>query len=445
MKRQSTSEKAALFTYFLVLIGVGTILLALPVSWKGTVRLSLLDASFTSVSAVCVTGLITVDTALYSRFGQTVILLLIQFGGWGILTFTTMFFVANRSKRISFRNLSMVRKYYLDSIEFQAHHILRNIILMSLSVELVGALLLWLRLRSADPGSTFFTALFHAVSAFCNAGFSLYSDSLSRFGSDPYLLILIMVLIVLGGLGFLVINDLLLYLRKKKRSLALHTKLVLAATVILILIGTGAYLLIERARAFRSFSAGKSLLNALFQSVTTRTAGFNVVDQGVLSNPSKVLTMLLMFIGGSPASIAGGIKTTTFAIVMLAIFKEIDWQGRIRIANRVLPSAIVTKSMLFLGKAAGILLLSVFLLSVTEMLHASGAGFAFLDIVFESFSAFGTVGLSTGITEQLSRAGKIIVIATMFAGRVGLISLSIPLFKEQHREIEYPEEEVLIG
>ncbi|MBL7006824.1 MAG: potassium transporter [Spirochaetia bacterium] len=444
-KRQSTSERIVLFSYFLVLIGLGTFLLYLPAAWNGPARLRFVDSFFTAVSAVCVTGLVTVDTALYSLFGKIIILLLIQFGGLGILTFTTMFFVSVKNRKVSLRNLQTVRNYYLDSIEFQAHNILRNILIMTAVLELTGSLLLWFRFRTTVPEASFFTALFHSVSAFCNAGFSLFPDSLEGYSSDPYLLIVIMLLVISGGLGFLIFNDIILVGRKKKKRYALHTRIVLISTAILILSGTIGFLLMENNGTLKEMTGFSKLINALFQSVTPRTAGFNTVSQGALKNSSKVLTMIFMFIGGSPASIAGGIKTTTFAIVFLTLLKEIDWQGRIRIRDRVLPQKTVTKAILFMGKAVIFLAVSVFLLTLTETNGAGNNGSEFMPIVFESFSAFGTVGLSTGITSSLSTVGKFVIICTMFAGRVGLISLSIPLLKEHNEEIEYPEEEVLIG
>lgn len=433
-----------LFSYFLLVIGIGVILLSLPVAWAGEGRLSFIDALFTSVSAVCVTGLITVDTASYSLFGKVVIMLLIQFGGLGILTFTTVIFLsATRTKKVSLRNLQMVKSFYLDSIEFKAHHILKNILLLTFSIELLGALLLYLRFRSSVEVLSWFYALFTSVSAFCNAGFSLFSDSLAGYATDPFLLSVVMLLLVTGGLGFLIFNDIYRLLRREKKHLSLHTKIVLITTGGLILSSTLLYFLLEGSNSLEGMSLSHKLVNALFQAVTPRTAGFNVIDQASLSAPSKVLTILLMFIGGSPASIAGGIKTTTFAIVLLAILKEPDCNGRLKLGNRMVSQSLVNKAMLFLGKAVGILVVSIFLLTLTQM--RAGSQLSFFSLLFEAVSAFGTVGLSTGVTAGLSSSGKLIIIATMFAGRVGLISLTIPLFKEREDAIDYPEEEVLVG
>jgi len=299
MIRQRTSERAALFGYFLTLTAVGTLLLYLPAAWNGTTRLGLLDALFTSVSSVCVTGLITVDTALYSPFGKGVILFLIQFGGLGILTFTTMFFVSVRDRKVSLRDMKMVKKYYLESIEFQAHHILRNILVLTFSVEAAGAFLLWLRFRQTVPeGTALFTAIFHSISAFCNAGFSLFSDSLAGYAADPYILIIIMLLIIIGGLGFLVFNDAANVLLKKKKRFSLHTTIVLTTTLALISIGAVAFYLMEYRNTLAEMGTGRKIVNSLFQSITPRTAGFNTLDQNELTGSSKFLTMILMVIGG---------------------------------------------------------------------------------------------------------------------------------------------------
>lgn len=446
MKHAFGSERVVLFSYFLILILIGTFLLSLPVAWAGSDSLKGIDALFTSVSAVCVTGLITVDTALYSLFGQFIILLLIQFGGLGILTFTTVIFIStNKSKKVSLRNLQTVRNFYLDSIEFKAHHILSNILILTISFELIGTLLLFFKFRSSLSGAeALFYALFHAVSAFCNAGFSLFSDSLNGYASDPVFMIIIMGLIICGGLGFLVYNDIINVVKNEKKRLSLHTHIVLKTTAALLVIGALLFFVLEWSWTGNEMSLLDKIMNAIFQSVTPRTAGFNAVDQNSLSAASKALTIILMFIGGSPASIAGGIKTTTFAIVFLAIIKGADSNGRIRLGDRAIPSSIVSRGMLFLGKAVTLLISSIFLLTITEM--GKGSATSFFSIVFESVSAFGTVGLSTGLTPLLSLAGKYIIIVTMFAGRVGIISMTIQLFKEHDENIvDYPEEEVLIG
>ncbi len=232
-------------------------------------------------------------------------------------------------------------------------------------------------------------------------------------------------------------------IRKEKKRLSLHTFLVLRVTLILIITGTVLVAVLESQGVLRGLGPVDFLVNSLFQAVTPRTAGFNAVDEGMLSASSKALTIILMFIGGSPASIAGGIKTTTFAIVMLAVIREVDWKGRLRVKDRMLSSAMVTKAMMFLARAFALLNVSIFLLTITEM--RGNPSIQFFDVMFESVSAFGTVGLSTGLTPHLSSLGKLVIIGTMFAGRVGLMALTIPLFIDREDMIDYPEEEVLIG
>jgi len=445
MHRELASERTVLFSYFIALISVGAVLLYLPSSWSGSGKLSFLDALFTSVSAVCVTGLISVDTALYSFSGKIIIMMLIQFGGLGIITFTTLFFVAPRDRKVSFRNIKMVKNYYLENIEYNANHILRNIFLLTIGMELTGFLILYAAFSRTGVENPGFQAIFHAVSAFCNAGFSLFSDSLEGMQDNPLILFTIAFLIIAGGLGFLVYQDLRAVLwTKSRKRFSLHTKIVLVSTVVLILAGMAGYYVLERQGVFADMDAGTKWIQIFFQSVTTRTAGFNTVPQGDLNGAARFFTLPLMFIGGSPGSIAGGIKTTTACILIIAMFRDINWRGKIRIGDRTIPSQTVTRAMFFFGKAIVLLMVSMFLLSVSE-LSGGGSEFDFSDIMFECFSAFATVGLSTGITGDLSAAGKLIIIMTMFAGRVGLISFSIPLFMEKQDTIDYPEEEVLIG
>ncbi|MCF7954021.1 MAG: potassium transporter, partial [Spirochaetales bacterium] len=373
---------------------------------------------------------------------------LIQFGGLGIITFTTMFFIAPRDRKISFRNISMVKKYYIDSVEHNANHILRNIILLTVLIELIGTLLLYAAFSGAETEleRPLFTALFHAVSAFCNAGFSLFTNSLETYSSNPLILFTIAFLIIAGGIGFLVYQDTArVFISKSKKRFALHTKIAVITSVFLLVFGTLVYYLLERNGVFGEQSEYEKWMNAFFQSVTTRTAGFNAVDQRSMSGASQFFTLPLMFIGGSPGSIAGGIKTTTAFILIAAMFRDINSRGKITIGGRSIPSRIVSRGMLFFGKAMVLLVLSIFLLALTEMGGENPGAVSLTEILFESFSAFGTVGLSLGITGDLTDLGKIVIILTMFAGRVGLISMSIPLFMEKQENIDYPEEEVLIG
>ncbi len=428
------TEKIMLFSFFIILILLGTGLLLLPGMWGGEGRVSVIDALFTSTSAVCVTGLITLDTAQFTFAGKIVIMLLIQFGGLGIISFSTVYLTFPNRKR-SFHSVNIIRKYYLDSVGHDVVVIIRNIVFFTLFFELAGALVLYFSL-----GSDFFTALFHSISAFCNAGFSLFSDNLEGYGNNSAVLVTIMVLVIFGGIGFVVINDIIKFVFKKKH-LSIYSKIMLITTLSLIFFGALGFFFFECNNAFSGFSPGKKILNSIFQSVTPRTAGFNTVPQEILQKESQFLTLPLMFIGGGSGSIAGGIKVSTFAIIIIALFRAKSRRNKIRIGNRNIPVKTMMDAFILAGKA--ILLLSV---SIILLLIAEGNNFKSISIIFECFSAFGTVGLSHGLTPLLGSFGKAVLILTMFSGRVGIISMA--LFNERNFkdvQVQYPEEEVLLG
>ncbi len=416
-------------------------MLLLPVCWAGSGRLAPVDALFTAVSAVCVTGLTTVDTADYSRFGQTVILLLIQTGGLGIITFSTMFMMLPGRRRMSFRARHFVQAYSLPLVEHDPFRMTFYIVTFTLGVELAGALALYpyFRGRVDDP---VFASVFHAVSAFCNAGFSIFRTSLESHRASAYLLLCICALIVCGGLGFLVFVDMVKCVAGWRRTLTFHTRIVLVSTASLIAVGAILFYLFEAGNTMAGLSAGDRLVNALFQSITPRTAGFNAVRQSELAQPSRLLTMLLMLIGGSSGSAAGGIKTTTAFLVLVQLFASRDRYGEIAVFDRKVGSSTLSDALLFAVRALGLLFAGVFLLVVSE----AASGRSFVELAFESFSAFGTVGLSLGVTSQLSAAGKLVIMATMFIGRVGLISLASRDTRPRvARVIDRPQGEVLIG
>lgn len=437
------SEKTILFAYFIVLIFSGSIALSTPTAWAGEEPLSYLDALFTSVSAVCVTGLITVDTAAYTRFGQAVILVLIQTGGLGILTFSTLFLLFP-GNRISFRNRKLIKDYYMESIEYEPRKILRNILLLTFGVEAVGALALYTQFSGIESG--LFVSVFHAVSAFCNAGFSTFSTNLEGWSGNAAVLVPVMLLVVSGGLSFAVIHDLYARVTGATGRLTLHAKIVLGMTSILIAGGFLFFFLAERHGIFEGKPSSFAVLNSLFLSVTPRTAGFNTVPMDGLSLGSKAVNLVLMFVGAAPASIAGGVKVTTFFLILLIIFRGVDENGEIRLVHRRLDARSLSHANMFMLKALFILTAAVIGLTVTEGGRDQGRSADFLAIVFEAVSAFGTVGLSLGLTPFLSDAGKVIIILTMFAGRVGLVSMAIPVpGRQAERLIEYPKGEVMIG
>jgi trk system potassium uptake protein TrkH len=451
MRRLLSSNQFTLLSFFVMVILAGSFLLSRPAAWSGAGRLAYLDALFTSTSAVCVTGLITVDTAAFSRFGKIVILLLIQIGGLGIMSFATLYLTAP-GRRISLVRARIIQDYYVDSVEYRERSIIRNILLFTLATEAVGALVLFIRFSALERGGpaladgALFTAVFHSISAFCNAGFSLFSSNLEAYAKETTILLTIMLLIVAGGIGFVVIQDLLGRLRGRSRTLSLHSRIAIGMTLLLIGAGAAIYYALERRGALAVMELPYRVLNALFQSVTPRTAGFNVLPQARLGAASKAFTLFLMFTGGAPGSIAGGVKVTTMFLVLAVLLRGTSADGSLIIRRRQVEPQTVSRAQIFALRALFLLFVSMLLLCVTE-LSVPGAPWTFLDVVFESFSAFGTVGLSLGITPALSAAGKLIVIATMFAGRVGLITMAIALPRQKNESvrIEYASEKVLVG
>ena len=439
MARSSlTYQKITLFSYFIALIGIGTLLLKIPSAWAGENSLPLSDALFTSVSAVCVTGLITVDTSTFSFFGQIIILLLIQFGGLGIISFTTLI-LTGKKKRLSMAGGSLIKQYSISSVEHREYNIILHILLFTLFIEIFGAILIFFTLQGQVEERLWFSAIFHSVSAFCNGGFSLFNDSLISQNNNPLLLLVLIVLIFSGGIGFVVFRDIYYRFRRKKRRLSLHTKIVLTTTAVLIILPAIAFFILERNGTSQGLTLFNQTINSLFQSVTTRTAGFNAIDQSKLSSGSSLLTMVLMFIGGAPGSIAGGIKVTTFALIMLSLFKGLNNRSEIIVGNRKIPTLTVVKAHKYVIKGISIIVTSFILLSIVENIGLN-------KLLFEVISAFGTVGLSKGVTGDLSLPGKIIIMVTMFVGRVGLVSLVLPLYKTSiDKLVDYPEGEVLIG
>lgn len=440
-------ERLVLYSYFLGLIAAGTVFLSLPLSWgagAGGSRAAFIDAVFTAVSAVCVTGLTTVDTALWSRFGQVVILLLIQAGGLGIVTFGMFYLVMPRA-RISLRDTRMLGSAFTGERMVRPRSVIRSIFITTLVIEGIGAVLLSIAFGRSGRSDAVFSGVFHAVSAFCNAGFSIFSEGLASYRSDPAVSITLMALIILGGIGFMVIRDLLRAGMPGRRCpLLFHTRLMLTATPLFIAAGLLGYLLLDGTDVFSSLPPAQRILAALFQSVTTRTAGFSTVDQAALSAPSRWLTLMLMIIGGGSGSTAGGIKVSTAFILVLVLFRGVSERGDIRFLGRRITPADVSRAAMFFLKAVALLFLSILALGVIE--RPDETGFPPSDIIFESVSALGTVGLSTGITERLSGGGKLVVMATMFMGRVGLFSLVMRTVKERaERMIERPKGEVLIG
>ena len=441
-----SSERLILYSYFIGLILLGTVALSRPMSWGGSdglPRVAVIDAFFTAVSAVCVTGLVTVDTALWSRAGQGIILVLIQAGGLGIITFGMLYLVLPRV-RISLKSTKLLRESFVVEQMPQARHIVGSILGTTLIVEGLGAAFLIFAFRRASTESPVFDGIFHAVSAFCNAGFSLFSNGLIPFRDNVLVNAVLMILIIVGGIGFMVIRDLSRKIREPRKPLMFHTRIMLIAVPLFIVVGWFGYLALDDTGVFAHLPTGERYMAALFQSVTTRTAGFNTVEQSSLSATSRWMTLVLMLIGGGSGSTAGGIKVSTAFILFLVLFRGVNERGDIRLLHRRIPSEDVSRAAMFFLKAVALLFVSILMLGILE--RPGYTEFTTSQIIFECVSALGTVGLSMGITGALSVGGKIVIALTMFAGRVGLFSLVIRYAGDRTETlIEYPKGEVLIG
>jgi len=444
MNRFIKSDTFYLLAFFLIVIAVGVAFLCLPVSWSGTLQrtggLPFIDALFTAVSAVCVTGLATVDTVGFSRFGQVVILLLIQTGGLGIFSFTSLLLIVP-GRRLPFRRLRTIRSFSIEGVEHDPFKIVRNIIVLTVLIESLGAFALYPIFSEKGVPDSGFAALFHSISAFCNAGFSIFPDSMEGFKAEPLVLIVLSILIVTGGIGFIVLQDLAQWIRGKKKNLSFHTKLMLALTAVFIVVGAIFFGLIEGNNAFAGMSPLDRAVNALFQSITPRTAGFNAVPQTMLRQPSRFLTILLMFVGGAPGSIAGGVKIATSYIVLLVMLRQANERGEINAFGRRFSPSTINSAVVYFIKAVFLLISAAVILSIVE--GPRGADFS--QIVFEVTSAFSTVGLSLDLTKALSLPGKLVIIGTMFTGRVGLLAVMFLGGSTNDSHFVYPQADILLG
>lgn len=429
---------------YLLMVLTGTLLLLLPFSSASGTSVGFRTAFFTSVSASCVTGLTLLPTgSSWSFFGQLVILLLIQVGGLGFMTIATLFFhILNKRMCLSERE-TLLESLNLTRIE-GIMHFSGKIIAGTLLLEGLGAALLALRfIPLFGFGHGLWLSCFHAVSAFCNAGFDLFSGaaaspSLMLFADDPLVCLVIIFLIVVGGLGFLVWDD----LRRNRfhwHRYTLHTKLVLSVSAFLLLGSALLFFFFEASATGAGQSLGARILEALFSSATARTAGFNSVDTAALSDASRLLTIFLMLIGGSPGSTAGGIKTTTVAVLFLALFASFRREKKAAAFGRAIPQGTILKSITIFLTNTGCAFLAALWLCAADHLPA-------MDALFETISAIGTVGMSTGVTASLSPFSSLLVALLMFMGRVGSVSFSMALLeKKQQPPVAYPEEAVTIG
>lgn len=428
---------------FVGAIAVGTLLLLLPIARAGPGGAPAMVALFTATSAVCVTGLGVVDTGTYwSPFGQAAILLLVQVGGLGIMTAATLLGLLISNKlRLGQRLLAQAETRTTALGDVGAT--LRLVLLVTLTVQLAVAAVLFARFwlaYGATAGEAGWLAVFHSVMAFNNAGFGLFADNVTRYAGDAWVLVPLMLGVIVGGIGFPVLYEL-------KRELfrpsgwSLHTKLTLAGTALLIPAGTVAVLAFEwwNPATIGTMNPGVKLLNALFHSVMTRTAGFNAIDVGVLRPETLLVTTGLMMIGGGSAGTAGGIKVTTFLVLGLAVLAEIQGERDAASFRRRVPGE--TQRL-----ALTVALLSIAVVAVATLVLLSMTTFDLGRVLFEVVSAFATVGLSTGITAQLPPGGQAVLIGLMFAGRVGTVTLAAALaLRSRQRPYRFPEERPIIG
>lgn len=427
---------------FASLILFGALLLTLPQATQDGLGLPFLNAVFTATSAVCVTGLVVVDTATtFTLFGQWVILLLIQVGGLGFMTFATMFAMI-LGRKITLKERLLLQEALNQVTVEGIVRLMKSVLQISFAIEAMGAIILTIRWYPDFGWSkALYYGVFHSISAFNNAGFDLFGNfsSLTAFVGDPWINITIMLLIICGGLGFVVLADLL----GPRKKLRLHTKIVLQVSGALILIGAVLILIMEFAnpKTLGPLPLGTKILAAFFQSVSPRTAGFNTLDIANMYETSLLSMIVLMFIGASPGSTGGGIKTTTFIAIVLSVLSTYRSDPHVALKGRTLPQDVIQKAWAITTSAALLIFLIVLILSHTENSDL-------MTVLFEVTSAFGTVGLSMGLTPHLSVIGKMALILTMFIGRVGPLTLAFVLSQKKNKQaakIKYPDERIMIG
>ena len=447
MQRLIRPERALCFG-FLALILLGGILLALPWAAASGSSIGLGNALFTATSAVCVTGLIVVDTGTsFSPFGQLVLILLIQMGGLGFMVFATLVMVA-LGRRITLRDRMLMRESLNTASLSGLVRVLFWYGAMALVIEAAGAAVLCLRFVPMYGWRRgVYYSLWHAVSAFCNAGFDLFGEyaSLTGFQQEPVVLLTIALLIILGGTGFAVMSELLEH-RFRWRRLSLHARLSVVTTTVLLVAGTAYMALAEWGNPATLGGVqgwGMRLINAFFQSVTMRTAGFNSVDLASLADGTKFVSVLLMLVGANPASTGGGIKTTTIAVVLLAVWAMVRGRENAEVFGRRIPHSLVRRAV-----AVVTVTVMVFLAAALSLTVLEGGRVPFIDLLFETASAMATVGVTSAGTPSLSIGSRIVLVPVMYLGRVGPLTMALALTRRRDEgpgRLRYPEEDVTIG
>ena len=431
-----------------VIILAGTLLLLLPISVKDPLGVSFIDALFTSTSAVCVTGLIVKDTELFfTPFGKTIILILIQLGGLGYMILST-FLSVSVAKKLN----ANVRYQTIDEFQrFSAHNIksfLQNVFILTFIVEFIGALLLYPNMlrHLNSPLKAAAYSIFHSVSAFCNAGFSLFSENIAVLRNDPSACIVIALLIIIGGFGFIALGDIRKNIFKKVRRYQTHTVIALLMTAILIVIPFLIFFFLERNNSLKDLTIFNKLVNAFLQSVTPRTAGFNTLNMGIMRNSTLFIFVILMFIGASPGGTGGGIKTTTFYIVIMSMINKLKGRKKLNLFHRNVNEDTIFRSFFIFSISLILITVAYLALLITENHNA-------FNILFEVVSAYGTVGLSAGLSGTnlslsggFSAFGKALIVIVMIIGRIGIMtSVNLFITRDRSETIKYPETKITVG
>jgi len=428
---------------FATIILLGAICLTLPVATTNGHGLTFLNALFTATSATCVTGLVVVDTGTtFTLFGQLVILFMIQVGGLGFMTFATLFAFL-LGKRISLKERILLQES-LNNLSMEGVvRLARRILIFTAVIEFVGALILSIRFSFEMPlGKAIFFGIFHSISNFNNAGFDIigHYQSLTGYVGDPTVVLTICALITIGGIGFIVMNELFEY-RNSKR-LSLHTKIVLMSSSLLLIAGTIGIFLFEfsNEKTLKPLSFSGKILGALFQSVAARTDGANTLNIAEMTQSSLLLIILLMFVGASPGSTGGGIKTTTFTTLLGAVWSQIRGKEDVVFYRQRVEYETIYKALTVTFSALFLVLTITLLLTITER------GTDFLKLLFEATSAFGTVGLSMDLSRELSPLGKVLITFTMFSGRVGPLTIAYAVTMRRNSDaFRYPKGKIMIG
>ncbi len=432
------SPPQILIFVFLAFTILGTVLLKVPLATTGSI--SWIDALFTSTSAMTVTGLAVIDTgASFTLFGEIVILCLIQLGGLGIMTFAVLIFMT-LGRKIGFKERLLIQQALGQTSMGGIIKLAKQLFLFSIILETVAAVLLAIRwVPEMGWGKGSYAAIFHSVSSFNNAGFSIWPDNLTRYVADPVVNIIISILFIVGGIGFTVVFD--LWKKSEFNKLTLHTKLMVVGTIVINIIAVFLVFSFEydNPQTLGDLSLSGKIQAAYFQGVVPRTAGFNTVDIGGLNESTLFLMILLMFIGAGSGSTGGGIKLTTFLAMVLSVLSFLRNKEEIVVFNRSIDDRTVVKSLAITIISLSVICVAIFILDVTEN------NARFLEIVFEVVSAFGTSGLSMGLTGALTSIGKMVIVFVMFVGKIGPLTLAFSLAKPNKAKIRYPKEDILTG